>query len=247
MNLQFTIKTIYSCHCLDYRDTILALKASCVSISTMSGASRFQSRTVLGKNDIFLVSIREDGIWNDLLCACLVFRPGGISLFSLLMATSSLSILYSITSLASFLLSASGLHFSLCMMLLTLDLFLWLFVTYLAALLYTASTLFISVCVYGSQTIVEYLCHKWPRMRSISHSWFITGFVTRVTRPVPLVEQELFILPQHMSSPLIYNGVRFTRSFIFYLVFCRSLFFLLWFFFWPLCSLSFELRILITL
>ena len=82
------------------------------------------SRTVLGKNDIFLVSIREDGIWNDLLCACLVFRPGGISLFSLLMATSSLSILYSITSLASFLLSASGLHFGLCMMLLTLDLFL---------------------------------------------------------------------------------------------------------------------------
>jgi hypothetical protein len=43
------------------------------------------------------------------------------------MATSSLSMLYSITSLASFLLSASGLHFSLCMMLLTLDLFLWLF------------------------------------------------------------------------------------------------------------------------
>jgi hypothetical protein len=50
-----------------YRDTILALKASGVFNSTMSGASRFQSRTVLGKNDIFLVSIREDGIWNDLL------------------------------------------------------------------------------------------------------------------------------------------------------------------------------------
>ena len=114
--IEFTIKTIYSCHCLDYRDTILALKASGVSNSTMSGASRFQSRTVLGKNDIFLVSIREDGIWNDLLCDFLVFRPVGISLFSLLMATSSLSILYSITSLASFLLSASGLHFSLCMM-----------------------------------------------------------------------------------------------------------------------------------
>ena len=74
---------------LSYRDTILALKASGVSISTLSGAtcSRFQSRTVLGKNDIFLVSIREDGIWNDLLCACLVFWPGGIGLFSLLMAT----------------------------------------------------------------------------------------------------------------------------------------------------------------
>jgi hypothetical protein len=96
---------------------ILALKASGVSNSTMSGASRFQSRTVLGKNDIFLLSIREDGIWNDLLCDFLVFQPVGISLFSLLMATSSLSILYSITSLVSFLLSASGLHFSLCMML----------------------------------------------------------------------------------------------------------------------------------
>jgi hypothetical protein len=46
--IEFTIKTIYSCHCLDYRDTILALKASGVSNSTMSGASRFQSRTVLG-------------------------------------------------------------------------------------------------------------------------------------------------------------------------------------------------------
>jgi hypothetical protein len=64
--IEFTIKTIYSCHCLDYRDTILALKASGVSNSTMSGASRFQSRTVLGKNDIFLVSIREDGIWASL-------------------------------------------------------------------------------------------------------------------------------------------------------------------------------------
>ena len=154
--IEFTIKTIYSCHCLDYRDTILALKASGVALSTMSGASRFQSRTVLGKNDIFLVSIREDGIWNDLLCDFLVFWPVGISLFSLLMATSSLSILYSITSLASFLLSASGLHFSLCMMLLTLDLFLGLFATYLAALLCTASTLFISACVYGSQTVLAY-------------------------------------------------------------------------------------------
>jgi hypothetical protein len=56
-----------SCHCLVYRDTILALKVSGVSNSTISGANRFQSRTVLGKNDIFLVSIREDGIWNDLI------------------------------------------------------------------------------------------------------------------------------------------------------------------------------------
>jgi hypothetical protein len=43
-------------------DTILALKASGVSSSTMSGGSRFQSLTVLGKKDIFLVSIRQDSI-----------------------------------------------------------------------------------------------------------------------------------------------------------------------------------------
>ena len=78
-NLQLKLYTVVT---VDYSDTVLALKASGVSNSTMSGASRFQSRTVLGKNDIFLVSIREDGIWNDLLCDFLVFRPVEISLFS---------------------------------------------------------------------------------------------------------------------------------------------------------------------
>ena len=146
--IEFTIKTIYSCHCLDYRDTILALKASGVSNSTKSGASRFQSRTVLGKNDIFLVSIREDGIWNDLLCDFLVFRPVGISLFSLLMATSSLSILYSITSLASFLLSASGLHFSLCMMLPTLDLFVIVCYISSRSSLHCLHLVYISLCIW---------------------------------------------------------------------------------------------------
>ena len=148
--IEFTIKTIYSCHCLDYRDTILALKASGVSNSTMSGASRFQSRTVLGKNDIFLVSIREDGIWNDLLCDFLVFRPVGISLFSLLMATSSLSILYSITSLASFLLSASGFHFSLCMMLLTLIRSISVIVCYISSRssLHCLHLVYISLCIW---------------------------------------------------------------------------------------------------
>jgi hypothetical protein len=33
-----------------------------VSSSTMSGGSRFQSLTVLGKKDFFLVSIRQDSI-----------------------------------------------------------------------------------------------------------------------------------------------------------------------------------------
>jgi hypothetical protein len=34
----------------------------------------------------------------------------------------------------------------------------------------------------------------------------ITGFVTRLTRQVPLVEQEL--LPEHLRSPPVFSGVR---------------------------------------
>ena len=53
-------------------------------------------------------------------------------------------------------------------------------------------------------TNTEYLCHRWPwlcfvmviTIRSFPHSWLITEFVTRVTRWVPLVEQELLTLPE---------------------------------------------------
>ena len=82
-----------------------------------------------------------------MLCVFLEHRQGGISLFSLVMDTSSLSILYIIISLTSFILFVKGLHLSLWSMLLTLDRFLWLLTTYLAALLCTASILFISVFV----------------------------------------------------------------------------------------------------
>ena len=49
-----------------------------------------------------------------------------------------------------------------------------------------------------------------------------------------------------MSSPPVFSGVRVTRSLVLYVMFCRSLFVLLSFFFWPLCCLFFDLRILIT-
>jgi len=62
------------------------------------------------------------------------------------------------------------------------------------------------------------LCHKWPRIfphvvntsRSFPHSWLITGFVTRLT----LVEQELPTLPEQLSSPPVFSGVRVTRSLV---------------------------------
>ena len=75
------------------------------------------------------------------------------------------------------------------------------------------------------------------------HKWLIIGFVTILTRRVSLVEQELFTLPEHMSSPPDFNGVRVTQPLVLCVCFvdrCLSL--------WPLCCLFFvDLRILITL
>jgi hypothetical protein len=49
---------------------------------------------------------------------------------------------------------------------------------------------------------------------SFPHSWSITRFVTRLTRQVPLVEQEIPTLPEHPSTPLVFSGVRVTRSLV---------------------------------
>ena len=80
--------------------------------------------------------------------------------------------------------------------------------------------------------------------RSFPHSWLIIGFVTRLTRRMPLVEQELPTLPEDLSSPPVFSGVRVTRSLVLCVCFvdrCLS------FSFWPLCCLFFfDVRILIT-
>ena len=54
--------------------------------------------------------------------------------------------------------------------------------------------------------------------RSFPHSRLITVFVTRLTR-VPLVEQELLTLPEHLSSHTVFTGVRVTRSLVLYVCF----------------------------
>ena len=64
-----------------------------------------------------------------------------------------------------------------------------------------------------------------------------------VTRRVSLVEQELLTLPEHLSPPPVLVMFVFLDLFVFCVVFCRSLFVLLSFFFFPL---SVDLRILIT-
>ena len=75
---------------------------------------------------------------------------------------------------------------------------------------------------------MEYLCHKWPRIcstcRSFPHSWLITGFVTRLTRPVPLVEQEL---QTFFRSTWVHPVFLWGSCYSFFscmCMFCRSLF-----------------------
>jgi hypothetical protein len=79
--------------------------------------------------------------------------------------------------------------------------------------------------------------------RSFPHSRLITGFVTRLTPRVPLAEQELLTLPEHMISPPVFSGVRVTRSLVLCVCFVDRC---LYFFFCPLCCLFFfDIRILI--
>ena len=59
-----------------------------------------------------------------------------------------------------------------------------------------------------------------------------TGFVTRLTRQVPLVKQELPNLPEHLSSPPVFSGVRVTRSLVLYVCFVDRCF--------SFCTFSFD-------
>jgi hypothetical protein len=63
------------------------------------------------------------------------------------------------------------------------------------------------------------LWHDLNTSRSFPHSRLITGFVTRLTRRVPLVELKLLTLPEHLSSPPVFSGVRVTRSLVLYVCF----------------------------
>ena len=81
-----------------------------------------------------------------------------------------------------------------------------------------------TICVTNDHRYVP-LVVSTPR--SFPRSWLITGFVTRLTRLVSLVVQERLTLPEHLSSPSVFSGVRVTR---FICMFCRSLLVLLYFF-----------------
>jgi hypothetical protein len=61
-----------------------------------------------------------------------------------------------------------------------------------------------------------------------------------------LVEQEMIHdhWYLHLSSPLVFSGIRIAQYLAFGEMFWRSLIGILSFFFWPLCCLSFDLRLL---
>jgi len=68
-----------------------------------------------------------------------------------------------------------------------------------------------NICVTNDHRYVPLVVNT---SQSFPHSRLITGFVTRLTRWVPLVEQELLTLPEHLSSPPVFSGVRVSRSLV---------------------------------
>jgi hypothetical protein len=72
----------------------------------------------------------------------------------------------------------------------------------------------------------------------------VTRFVTRVKRQLPHVEQELLTPAPEFTHG--FSGVRVTLYIVFCVMFWRSFFVLLYFFFWSLCCLFFDLRLLIA-
>ena len=80
---------------------------------------------------------------------------------------------------------------------------------------------FLKICVTNEHGYVPpFVSSSW----SVLHSILITGFVSRVTWWVSLVEQELLTRPEHLDSPTVIGGVRIARSLVDCVAFCRSLY-----------------------
>ena len=84
-------------------------------------------------------------------------------------------------------------------------------------------------------TITEYLCHKWPRICSICchHNPVLSSFMTyhRVCNTTGVTcGARQFSLPEHLSSPQVFSGVRIVRSLVMfsalYIIVCPFVLFL---------------------
>jgi hypothetical protein len=85
-----------------------------------------------------------------------------------------------------------------------------------------------NICVTNDHGYVPLVINT---SRSFPHSWLITGFVTRLTRRMPLMEQKLPTLPEHLSSPQILSRVCVIRSLVLYVCFVDRCF--------PFCTFYF--------
>ena len=67
------------------------------------------------------------------------------------------------------------------------------------------------ICVTNDHGYVPLVANT---SRSFPRSWLITGYVTRLTRRMTLVEQELLTLPEHINLPPVFSGIYVTRSLV---------------------------------
>ena len=113
------------------------------------------------------------------------------------------------------------------------------------------------ICITNDHGYVLFIVIK---VRSFTQSWLTSGIVTIVTRLVPLVEQEMFTLTEHLCLPPVFNGVCVIQSLgcflcsVLYTIVCTFVLFLLAIVLSPLlwCMVSdyvfgiFDVRPLIT-
>ena len=66
-----------------------------------------------------------------------------------------------------------------------------------------------------------------PMLTPLHDRHWIRSVATVATRRVPLLEQELLTLTGHLSSLPVFSGVRVAQSLIFCVVYCGSIFVLL--------------------
>jgi hypothetical protein len=86
---------------------------------------------------------------------------------------------------------------------------------------YDVGFVFTSMCFVGSSCFINVICIYLLVSNTIPFQMMFMSFNSNTT--VSLVEQELITLPEHLSSAPVYSGVRIARSFVFFVVFCRSL------------------------
>jgi hypothetical protein len=70
------------------------------------------------------------------------------------------------------------------------------------------------ICVSGVSTLSVLSLSDSVVFVCFPFNFYDIYFDLIVTRPAPLVEQELLTLPEHLSSPPVFSAVRVTRSLV---------------------------------